>query len=255
LAVSVKAIEKQLFKVHGTSLYVAIDSIELSHDALMHRDGNSLGKVWGELFMKRDRKKAAKFAEAIKEDYVSFFMPTMMGGEAKRDSITGEEFLSDEKIKNVGNLLLKEITANQIEVGKKLRETNLVVVKEGEPLAYWKDRTHIEPAGLGVTYYFLNDEDELKAMKEKLSASADEVTVITMNGKEGNCDFLHTLDGINNIYGLEFYGGNEIDRKDIPTFEDMCENANLKRLGVLRMDVDNLGLIFQKGIPAERATL
>lgn len=255
LAESIKTIEKRLFKSHGTSLYVAIDSVELSRDALMHKDGNNLGKVWGELFMKRDRKKAAKFAEAIKGDYASFFMPTMMGGEAKRDSITGEEFLPDEKIKNVGNLLLKEITANQIEVGKKLRETNLVVVKEGEPLAYWKDRTHIEPAGLGFTYYFLNDEDELKAMKEMLSASADEVTVITMNGKEGNCDFLHTLDGINNIYGLEFYGGNEIDRKDIPTFEDMCENANLKRLGVLRMDVDNLGLIFQKGIPAERATL
>lgn len=255
LALAIKTIEKQLFKVHGTSLYVAIDSVELSRNALMHKDKDSLGKVWGDLFLMRDRKKAAKFAGCIKEDYQDFFMPAMMGGDAKRDSITGEEFLPGEKIKNTGNLLLKEITASQIEMGKKLRETNLLVVKEGEPLPYWKDRTHIEPAGLGFVYYFLNDEEELKAMKEKLSASADEVSVITMNGKEGNCDFLHTLDGINNIYGLEFYGGNEIDRKDVPTFEDMCENGNLKRLGVLRMDVDNLGLIFQKGIPAERATL
>lgn len=255
LAKAVKKIEKQLFKVHGTHLYVAIDSVELSRDALMHRNGESLGKAWGELFIKRDQKKATKFAAHIRNDYNAFFMPTMMGGEAKRDSMTGEEILPQEKVKEIGNLSLKEITANQIEIGKKLRETNLLVVKEGVPLPYWKDRIHIEPAGLGFVYYFLNDEEELRTMKDKLSASADEVSVITMNGKEGNCDFLHTLDGINNIYGLEFYGGNEIDRKDIPTFEDMCSNENFKRLGVLRIDVDNLGLIFQKGISTERATL
>lgn len=257
LSNAIKTIEHQLFQTHGTSLFVAIDSVELSREALMHQGTENLGEVWGELFIKRDRKKSTKFAECIKNDYQLFFEPTMMGGEAKRDSITGEEFLPNEKIKETGGLLLKEITASQIEMGKKLRETNLLVVKEGSPLPYWKDRTHIEPTGLGFIYYFLNSEEELKEMKDKLSASADEVSVITMNGKGGNCDFLHTLNGINNIYGLEFYGGNEIDQKNIPTFEDMCknENDNFSRLGVLRMDVDNLGLIFQKGIPAERATL
>ena len=257
LSNAIKTIEQKLFQTHGTSLFVAIDSVELSREALMHQGIESLGKVWGELFVKRDHKKSTKFADCIKNDYQLFFEPTMLGGEAKRDSITGEEFLPNEKIKETGGLLLKDITASQIEMGKKLRETNLLVVKEGSPLPYWKDRTHIEPAGLGFIYYFLNSEDELKEMKDKLSASADEVSVITMNGKEGNCDFLHTLNGINNIYGLEFYGGNEIDQKNIPTFEDMCknENDNFSRLGVLRMDVDNLGYIFQKGIPAERATL
>lgn len=252
---AIKVIEQKIFNTHGVSLFVAIDSLELSREALMHQGQESLGKVWGELFVKRDRRKSTKFADCIKNDYQLFFEPTMMGGEAKRDSITGEEFLPNEKVKEISGLLLKEVTANQIEIGKKLRETNLVVVKEGEPLSYWKARTHIDPIGLGFVYYFLNGEEELKEMKDKLSASADEVSVITMNGKEGNCDFLHTLNGINNIYGLEFYGGNEIDQKNIPTFEDMCENKNLSRLGVLRMDVDNLGLIFQQGIPSERATL
>lgn len=255
LANAIKVIERKLFQTHGTSLFVAIDSVELSREALMHQGQENLGKVWGELFTKRDRRKSTKFADCIINEYQFFFEPTMMGGETKRDSITGEEFLPSEKAKDVSGLLLKEVTASQIEIGKKLRETNLVVVKEGEPLSYWNERTHIDPIGLGFVYYFLNGEEELKIMKDKLSASADEVSVITMNGKDGNCDFLHTLNGINNIYGLEFYGGNEIDQKNIPTFEDMCENKNLSRLGVLRMDVDNLGLIFQQGIPAERATL
>lgn len=252
---AIKTIEKQLFDTHGTTLYVAIDSIELSKNALMHKQGEDLGKVWGELFVKRDKKKSTKFASLIWTDYHAFFEPSMMGGDAKRDSITGEEFLPDESIIQKSGLTLKEITSCQIELGKKLRETNLLVIKEGEPLSYWKDRVHISPASLGFTYYFLDSEEELKKMKEKLSASADEVTVLTMNGTNGNCDFLHTLDGINNIYGLEFYGGNEIDHKNIQTFEEMCENKNLSRLGVLRMDVDNLGQVFQKGIPTERATL
>lgn len=255
LANAVKTIEKKLFKVHGTSLFVAIDSVELSCNALMHRENENLGKVWGELFLKRDRKKATKFAELIKDNYQTFFMPSMIGGNAKRDSITGEEFLPQEKIQKIDSLLLKEITASQIMLGQTLRETNLLVVKEGEPLSYWDNKTHIEPAGLGFVYYFLNNEEELKSINNQLNKYADAISVITLNGKNGNCDFLHSLDGINNIYGLEFYGGNEIDRKDVPTFESMCDNENLKRLGVLRMDVDNLGLIFQQGIPPERATL
>ena len=52
-----------------------------------------------------------------------------------------------------------------------------------------------------------------------------------------------------------FYGGNELGGGKIPTFEDMCENENFSRMGVLRMDVDNLGTIFQQGISPERATL
>lgn len=251
---AVDNIEKSLFAVHGTALFVAIDGIELSKDALMHRNGRHLGLVWGDLFKKRDKKKSAKFASMIQDNYKQFFEPTMAGGDSRRDSITGEEFLPKEMPKEKGDLLLKEVNFQQIEIGEKLRSLDLLVVKEGEPLSYWEDKTHISPANLGFTYYFLNNSD-IEKMKEQLKASADSVSVITMNGEDGNCDFLRTLDGINNIYGLEFYGGNEINDKNVPTFEEMCENDSFSRMGVLRMDVDNLGSIFQNGIAPERATL
>ena len=254
LSKAIEIIERQLFETHGTLLYVAIDSIELSKEALMHRGEDSLGKVWGDLFVKRDRKKMAKFASMVNADYATFFEPTMQGGDTKRDSITGEEFLPGEKVCERDGLFLKAITTVQIDLGQKLRETNLVVVKEGEPLPYWTQEVHISPANLGFTYYFLNDTD-VKVMKDKLAASADSVSVITLNGKRGNCEFLKTVDGINNIYALEFYGGNEIDIQRMPTFEDMCANDHFSRMGILRMDVDNLGRIFQKGISQERATL
>ncbi len=252
---AVKTIENKLFNAHGTMLFVAIDSVEVSKDTLMHKAGeDNLGTVWGELFAKREQKKMTKFASRIQENYAEFFSPSLKGGDAKRDSITGEEFGPDEKIVERDGLKFKKVTFEQIEIGKKLRDTTLLVVKEGDVLPYWNDKVRIIPADLGFVYYFLNDND-LVQMKEKLCASADKVSVITLNGQDGNCDFMHTMDGINNIYSLDFYGGNEVSKLHIPTFEDMCKNSNFSRMGVLRMDVDNLGFIFQHGIAPERATL
>lgn len=251
---AIRLIEQHLFEAHATALYVAIDSVPLSKDALMHRNGNDLGKVWGELFVKRDRKKMAKFAEQIEANYQAFFEPILQGGEARRDTITGEEFTCQETVVKKESLLLKPVTAQQIELGQKLREADIIVVKEGDPLSFWEDKTPIAPANLGFTYYFLNEAD-LKEKKDRLDKETDRVTILTLNGKEGNCDFLHAMKDIHNIYGLEFYGGNEIDFRHLKTFEEMCANENLSRLGVLRMDVDNLGNIFQQGIPAHQATL
>ena len=251
---SIKSIEEKFFAAHGTSLFVAIDSVPLSTDALQHKNGQNLGDIWGKLFVLRDKKKSAKFAQLISSRYDSFFSPSKQGGLTTQDSITGEEFSVGEKVYTRDNLNLKRLTLDQINLGAKLREADILVVKEGEPLPYWSDKVHIEPAGLGFVYYLLHEGD-IKEMSEQLRASADQVSVITLNGIQGNCDFMHTINGINNIYGIDFYGGNEIDRNGVPTFEEMCENEHFSRMGVLRMDVDNLGNIFQQGINPEMATL
>lgn len=250
----IAVIEEHFFKVHGTSLYVAIDAVELSKDALMHRNGEDLGKVWGSLFVKRDRKKMAKFAKQIEANYDSLFNPIMQGGEAQRDTITGEEFAASETICKRGSLTLKPLTAIQIDLGEKLRDTDLLVIKKGDLLDYWKDKVHITPADLGFTYYLLKESDVLQ-MKDKLRSAADNIMLLTLNGKEEDCNFMHSMECTYNIYGLEFYSGNEMGADRVTTFEEMCENPNFSRMGVLRMDVDNLGNIFQKGLPANRATL
>lgn len=252
LSNAIQEIEKKVFEAHGTSLFVAIDSVEVSKNALNHTNNEDLGNTWGQLFNKRDNKKNCKLASYISDNYNQFFEPSMQGGDTKRDVITGEEFLPNEKQIKFGseNQFVKEITWQQIELGKVLRDTAFVVVSE-ENIPYWKDKTPISPANLGFTYYFINEGD-LKEKSESLKSSADKVTVITLNGKNEDCDFMQTINGVNNIYGLEFYGGNEFETAD---FENLCTKADFSRLGVLRMDVDNLGGIFQNGIPAQRATL
>ncbi len=254
LAEARKHIEEQLFKIHGISLFVAIDYVELSKDALKHKNGENLGTVWGNLFKKRDKLKSNKFKDLIGSDYSAFFNPLKQGGDAKRDTITGEEFLASEKPVKVGDLLLKKVNEQQIKIGGKLRQTDVIVIKEGESLSFWKDKECIEPLELGFHYYFLNESD-IKDKKESLKQLAEKVQVVTMNGKNGDCDFLHSKESLNNIYSLDFYGGNEVDKSNVPTFEDMCNNENFSRMGVLRMDVDNLGSIFQSGIAPNKATL
>lgn len=250
----IAVIEEHFYKAHGTSLFVAIDAIALSKDSLMHREGQDLRKVWGDLFVKRDRKKMTKFSAQIEANYATFFQPAMQGGDAKRDTITGEEFAPCERIINRGSLILKAITSSQIDLGEKLRDADMIVIKEGAPLACLDNKTHIAPPDLGFTYYLLKDSD-WEQVKDKLRDEASKITMLTLNGKNGNCDFLHGVREIHNIYGLEFYGGNEVNSSRLATFEEMCDNANFARMGVLRMDVDNLGNIFQRGLPARSATL
>lgn len=259
LDVITKTIEEKVFEAHGSNLFVALDYIEMSKDTLMNQKGENINKSWEELFKKRDLKKFHKFSHLIENNYTSFFEPMIFGVET--DSITGEGFRKNEKKKNISEIgIVKQSTYQQIELGKRLRESELLVISDGE-IPYWKDKNPIEPAGLGFFFYMLKRK-ELESMQEQLRTSADKVTIVTFNGKEGNCDFMFAgesdeimIQGANNIYGLEFYGGNTFDGK---TFDEFCNKESsdaFKRLGVLRMDVDNLGNIFQKGIQKERATL
>ncbi|WP_291528067.1 type III-A CRISPR-associated protein Cas10/Csm1 [Bacteroides sp. UBA939] len=253
---SVRKIEEHLFRMHTTTLFVAIDSVEVTEDMLMHRKGENLRNAWTQLFEKREVKKRSKFSSLMESEYGNFFIPA--GGERLHDSITGEEFLKEELCsKNSideedGNrLTLRGITSKQIDLGRMLRESDVMVVSDGE-IPYWKDKVSIAPANLGIYYYLLKFADVTK-MKDLLRASADKVSVVSLNGGGSlDCDFMKSINGLNNIYALEFYGGNKFSGK---TFEEMCKNDSFSRLGVLRMDVDNLGSLFQSGIREDRATL
>lgn len=256
---AVRKIEKNMFHSHGTSLYLAIESIEVSKEALMNQDKENLTDLWGNLFVKRDEKKNKKFSYLVSNSYSQFFEPLSIGLET--DKITGEAIEKGEatvEIKEIGSV--KKLTYQQVELGKRLRESELLIISDGE-IQYWKNQNPIQPIDLGF-YFYLIKRDEFKKLKNDLKGSADFIHVITLNGKDGNCDFLHTdtqqnetIKGLNNVYGLDFYGGNLFDGK---TFDEFCDKESedvFRRLGVLRMDVDNLGSIFQKGIIRERVTL
>jgi len=257
LAKAIDIIEDKLFNAHGTRLYLAIDAVEIPRETLLHQGDKTLSKVWHDLFERRDKKKQARWSKQLKENYEKFFEPSLAGGDSWRDVITGEEAPKDEKpfkVKNFdGNL--RELTARQILLGQALRNTAVMAVSDHKlnTLDNDNDITSIEPANLGYVYYFLSQQ-EMAKYNNVLQGEGGHVTLVTFNGgKNSECNFALQVKGLKNIVSLQFYGGNEWNGE---TFEDMCKNeGSFERLGILRMDVDNLGSIFQKGIADEQATL
>ena len=59
--------------------------------------------------------------------------------------------------------------------------------------------------------------------------------------------------------GFKFYGGPRAPQEDngtLKTFDELVQDSQgLKRLGILRMDVDNLGQLFRTGFSKERRTI
>lgn len=256
----IDTLEEKIFDSHGATLYVAIASLPMSVDALMGRKNQSISVCWAELFELRDQKKRKRYTNRLLNDYDFFFTAGESGGNSPRDAITGDEITTEmrsRKLKKSG-AEVSELTWKQITLGKKLKEADYWVVSDGA-LDYWPDQDSINPANIGIHYYFLSEAD-IKQKREALKASADKVRIISVNGNSrGECDFLNTtIMGTNNSFGFDFFGGNNFpaDEDGLPkSFDELCGNEGYKRLGVLRMDVDNLGLIFKSGIPHHRVTL
>lgn len=244
-------IESRMFSLHGSSLFLAIDSTTFSRDVLLHK-GETLGDVWGRLFVKRDRRKQAKWKGMISKAYDAFFSPDSRVDYSSVDAITGEPFLEGEKKVAFEDKYIREITRQQIKLGEVLRNFYAVIVsdEEIEPL---KGCFHIEPLSMGIHYYYVTKTD-LLGNKSDIGSCGHRITICMYNGDGGDCGSLFEIPS-QNILQLSFYGGNEQARNRMATFEEMCEGASLRRLGVLRMDVDNLGRIFQGGLKPESATL
>ncbi len=237
---AIQTIEKKLFDAFGTALFLAIDSVPVSKDDLMHKENAThLGVIWNNLFNQLKKTKSCQWAGLIEKDYAQFFEPSQQGGETVRDRITDEEFRPHEKsIPFEEAYFIKQNTYNQIELGKRLLETEYLVVSE-KPC--FDDQFNVNPADLGFHYYLLREEE--------LTPSLENVAVIRFN----NPDYPdYPVAGINNTYEFQFFGGNEFDYQ---AFDSMTDSADFSRMGILRMDVDNLGSIFHSGIMPGRATL
>lgn len=263
---AVHNIEDKIFNAHGTSIYVAIETISMGKNAFMGSE-TSIAECWGNLFDARDAKKRTKYAERLVDDYSAFFEPGETGGITIRDTITGDEIqmplekngftLNGTRPKDEVEKIISELTWKQIKLGRELKKAELWVISDGK-LDYWPEKESINPAGMGYYFYFLSKKD-LERKQEQLKASADRVKIITVNGNEqGECNFMNSaIQGARNIYGFDFFGGNNYptDEEGSPkSFEQLAGEEGFKRLGILRMDVDNLGKIFQEGFGENRSS-
>jgi CRISPR-associated protein Csm1 len=250
-------ITSTLFKEHKTSLSLSISYQEVSQrDVLDQGEDFGIHKAWGKLTQKIAQLKGQKFKDQIIRNYDFFFSPTEIGGTQKRDYITGEELQDKEPIKKIdddGNHMVKASTYNQIQLGRKLKDSDYWITSK-DKIAKWSEHEY-RIGELPVYNYILSNAE----LENSGIRNPDDIYIRSFDiDNSSSNSYSEFLRGNRCIYGFTFYGGNKypVDEKgNVVTFNVMADRSKgSKKLGVLRMDVDNLGAIFIAGLGNERKT-
>ncbi len=233
-----------------------------------------VGELWNLVGKKLQFKKEQKFRSFLEEKakWKQLFEPFGKGGNVLTDAVTGEELAQNdaylleeddlikyEEEKHQGEPVVSQYVHEQIQLGKDLKDADYVIVSNediSENLPKPKKQiTKIRIAGI---YYYLYDEEDLAPIKEK----GINAQLIRLN----DTDFLSKLNEHFQSFGFWFYGGNK--QAEVPnykrekTFSELTylvdnftetPDGNYGQvphsyLAILRMDVDNLGKIFLKGL-------
>lgn len=217
-------IELELFDKHGLELYFAIDYVAVEPEILFNKD---LTKAWSELIEKTNVRKKQKFHKQLIGDFNKFFSPISTSELGIRDAITNEEIYSKKDAKPLSeesdNSYLKKITHFQIKLGK--------LLKSSEHLNYKVGKIDLDdPSTIFGVKFLLSKEPEIGYNNLKI------------NPDKGS----QSSNGI--FYGGNHYPSDPKNHEPI-TFDELAASAEsgIKRLGILRMDVDNLGKLFIKG--------
>lgn len=292
-----KEISNSIFEKYATRLSLELDWVPISLTVL---ERAKIGSVFEKLDNKIAESKYRRhqdqiFSPASKNGsqtsgYDFFFKPSEIGGERARDTVTGEE-LSDEEMKEayiiqdalpkkankrekeLGENLTAPDTAQQIFLGKSLRNCHTRFVSHGQQLAgIGLDDLSTEeifnPGGLSEFHYIIDE----GALSKSGQLGVDFLSINDLD------KFSKQIGKISNnpeaTYGFELYGGNKFpsikvkDRKGnkldlVKTFSELAglsdeefpnreyvepekfPDIKFKRLAILRMDVDNLGHIFK----------
>lgn len=257
-----RSIEQELWEQHHGQLVVNMDYVPFAYNVggsgidFENQKSQEIGLLWKALAEKLTSQKNQKFKNVLLNKYEEFFDVQEVGGNVKVCAVTGIEsdkcVAIDPKEKDEKTYVLP-IVKEQADLGNTLKDADYIVTyRSDDSNKYMKNRVKIDIYSAGIHNYLfdqleLTDED---ADFRKIT-SADTCRVKRIN----NTDFLAApLKGNGCSYGFQFYGGNKQAQKITAnhpqgrnkTFEELADESYL---GVLRMDVDNLGSIFIKGLP------
>lgn len=252
----------------------------------------NIARVWELLAKKLNNEKSRKFSTLLIKEYDNFFNESTkelhVGGDTDDNdysicAVTGTEIREKavplEKTETDGKLYISALVNNQIELGRTLKDADYIISFRGnkEDDNYLSTRAKSKITVLDQNFYLfdklelINDEAEYRKI-----TSADVSFVKRIN----TLGFLDAkIEGNKVGYGFDFYGGNqqaynrndkceiitkEINKNNIKhilksekTFDQIAKTDKGKNtlLGVLRMDIDNLGKLFIKGIDPDKLSL
>ncbi|RKY61639.1 MAG: type III-A CRISPR-associated protein Cas10/Csm1 [Candidatus Latescibacterota bacterium] len=235
-----KDIARRLLSLHGGELYLALCWVEVSPgDFLL--DG-SVPSRWmrkvEELFEELARAKERRFSE-LGDEVHALFEPQGEGGEPRFCQVCH----SERDVREVDGIRKCALCRSLEKLGEEASRAEWLVLEEVEP------PSEVKPLGY---------EDVLSAfglrvgLVRKLSQFKPSGGNFVRALRLRDADFLG--EGVNPgwAYGFDFQArAVPTDDGHIKDFSEIAEEGRgIKRLGVLRMDVDNLGRLFREGLGA-----
>jgi CRISPR-associated protein Csm1 len=223
-----KSMSEAIYKKHKMTLPLDLALTDV-FDA-----SKPVNEIWEGLFQQLEKLKYKRLNNStVLLD--AFFDKVEQGGTREKDPITNEEFDIDDKGKpqkirlhegddanDPNTVWVKPSTKQQIDLGKDLRHANYWLISDKEKIEGLGKATIKDPFD---KYHYLEEFDT------HLSADA---TVFALNETSTKFSFA-------------FYGGNKFPINEdgyAKAFDELIDNKDFKRLGILRMDVDGLGSIF-----------
>lgn len=231
-----------LLKNHGTALYLALGSAEVPASGF--RPGK-LPQHWDAMHKAINAAKQQRYSELDAEMYAQVFaLPSTGGNPQETCSVCGDDqrkttALDDtEAQKRICSLC----DSFDKEIGKKLPDAKFVVLGWQDPQPRAGETAADALTELGMTFQFSNE-------AAKIQVSAKRATVWALddpvNGKypQLNIPAAHILR----------YTANQVPPKTLDEMQKETEGG-FQKLGVIRMDVDNVGEMFKHGL-GDQATL
>ncbi len=218
----------------------------------------NVGELWKIVAEKTSQKKKVRFNKIIENNFDSLFSASGKGGEVEVCAVTGEELNKsntinlDKKYREQGgddtmNLLVSKSVNKQIEIGSELYDTDYLIKLDSDSKKGFQ-------VGLNSVWDFVKDDNHKHSIEQWINIQFDKTPALFPERA------LETNIGL----GFKFYGGIPMVSKGnkVATLEEICETdkfdanneAEVEKLGILRMDVDNLGQLFMKGFEQKGAS-
>ena len=244
--------EQKLWAEHKGALLLNIDYIPFAFDTRTKTvvfDGSDVNSKIGDLWRAMAEKLAAckntRFRSIVLKE--NLFIPEEISPDARVCAVSGVEG----RCVNIAgsgddSLWVLPSVKKQCDLGMVLKDADYIIThsESGEGSRFLTNRSKLDMEIMGVHTYLFDQRELIAADSEFRGISSVDVCRVT----SVNSLIVPHIKGNLCSYAFKFYGGNKqaMAGDRYKTFEEL---AGGEYLGILRMDVDNLGAIFIKGLP------
>jgi CRISPR-associated protein Csm1 len=237
-----RAVAQKLLTHHGAALYLALGETVVPARGFQRGE---FKKHWDAMHLELGKAKQQRYAELGEEIYARVFEPIAHGGNKdKTCAVCGDESESVKQIKdNESGEKICALCDSFGDLGRELTHHNFVVLGFSEPRDTKRRDAPSALRAFGMQFKFAEANQEIAFSEKPERAVAWAFDDLNEQEKFPTAQDTPTAQ-------MMRYTVNQIPPF---TFDELqAQSTGIPRLGVLRMDVDNLGDLFSKGFGDEK---